>query len=167
MSQVFHKSCYTTRSSGYKYRTLSTNTGERKRRDSKEDCSVDKVFRDIRRAISTKIDTELEKTGHSRELIFEKFEKIDSKINTMLDLQDNILAMRQTLTLAENSLIDMIQKVQKIEAYTSEPESLKSKKSSFRSPPPPAPLPEDELGERERELYSSEISPVWENNKAT
>lgn len=87
MSQVFHKSCYTTRSSGYKYRTLSTNTGERKRRDSKEDCSVDKVFRDIRRAISTRIDTELEKTGQSREMIFDKFDKIDSKINTMLDLQ--------------------------------------------------------------------------------
>lgn len=75
--------------------------------------------------------------------------------------------MRQTLTSAENSIIDMIQKVQKIEEYTSEPVSLRSNKSSFRSrSPPPAPLPEDILGERERELYSSEISPVWENNKA-
>lgn len=138
MSQIFHKSCYTSRSSGYKYRTLSTNTGERKRRDSKEDSTFDRKFKELQRDISVRIEKQLSQTQRARDTIKEKFEKIDAKINSMIELQTTVASLRQNLQVVENSIVDMAQKVEKIEALTSNSEActLQSQKSSFRSEEP-------------------------------
>lgn len=59
MSQYFHKTCYTSRSSGYKYRTLGSNTGDKKRRDVQEDNVFDKKFKELKRTIYSKIEKEV------------------------------------------------------------------------------------------------------------
>ncbi|CAH2217201.1 jg2783 [Pararge aegeria aegeria] len=133
MSQIFHKSCYTTRSTGYKYRTLSTNTGEKKRRNFKEDTTFDKKFTELQREITSRIVKEVDDTQRARQTIQDKFEIVESKINTMLDVQNTIQSLRQNLRTAENTLVDIIQKVEKIEGFigVSDSCSFKSRKSSF------------------------------------
>lgn len=86
MSEIFHKSCYTSRSSGYKYRTLSTNTGVRKRRASEEDNTFDKKFRELHREIMSRVDAQVSLTQRARDSIEDKFNKIDMKISSMLEL---------------------------------------------------------------------------------
>ncbi|KAL0871813.1 hypothetical protein ABMA27_004295 [Loxostege sticticalis] len=138
MSQIFHKSCYTSRSSGYKYRTLSTNTGEKKRRDSKEDSTFDKKFNELQRAISSRIDDQIDKSQSARDNIREKFEKINAKIDSMLELQDTVTSLRKNLQVVENTIAEMAQRIEKIDAVTlgSEACTLQSRKSSFRSQAP-------------------------------
>ncbi|XP_045766611.1 uncharacterized protein LOC123868222 [Maniola jurtina] len=138
MSEIFHKSCYTTRTTGYKYRTLSTNTGEKTRRDSKEDTTFDRKFTELQREITSRIGKEVNDTQRARQSIQDKLEKIETKINTMLDVQNTIQSLRQDLRTAENTLVDIMEKVEKIEGFigVSESCSLKSHKSSiFKSRP--------------------------------
>ncbi|XP_049874359.1 uncharacterized protein LOC126372574 [Pectinophora gossypiella] len=111
---VFHKSCYTSRSPGYKYRTLATNTGEKKRRDSKEDNVFDTKFKELRRAIVSRVDKHFGESQRARDSIFDKFDKIDSKINTMLELQNTVKVLRKNLWAAENILADVQEKVNKL-----------------------------------------------------
>lgn len=59
MSEYFHKNCYTSRSSGYKYRTLGSNTGDKKRRDVQEDNVFDKKFKELKKTIYSKIEKEV------------------------------------------------------------------------------------------------------------
>ncbi|XP_028167820.1 uncharacterized protein LOC114358137 [Ostrinia furnacalis] len=138
MSQIFHKSCYTSRSSGYKYRTLSTNTGERKRRDSKEDSTFDRKFKELQKDISSRIENQIEHAQGARDHIREKFEKIDAKIDSMLELQNTVTSLRKNLHVVENSIAEMAQKIEKIDTLTmgSDACTLQSRKSSFRSQAP-------------------------------
>lgn len=138
MSEIFHKSCYTSRSTGYKYRTLSTNTGERKRRDTHEDNTFDKQFKELEKEITSRIDAQVNLTQKARESIENKFNTIDTKINSILELQNTVTSLRQNLQVAESSLAEMLFKVDRIEAVVAgnEAYSLKSKKSSFRSSQP-------------------------------
>lgn len=138
MSEIFHKSCYTSRSSGYKYRTLSTNTGERKRRDSKEDSTFDRKFKELQREISTRIEKQLNQAQKARDTIKEKYEKIDAKINSMLELQTTVTSLRKNLTVIENTMADVALKVEKIDEFTANSDTctLRSRKSSFRAQSP-------------------------------
>lgn len=135
MSEIFHKSCYTSRSSGYKYRTLSTNTGEKKKRDSREDNAFEKKFRELRRAIVGRVNREVHETHRARESLLQKFAKIDAKINSMLELQDTVQTMRKDLQTAGNNLQQMVNKVDALNTHT-EMYSLQSQRPSFRSQAP-------------------------------
>ncbi|CAF4756459.1 unnamed protein product [Pieris macdunnoughi] len=95
MSDIFHKSCYTTRTTGYKYRTLSTNTGEKASKENKETNVFDRKFKELKNAITSRINKEVDDTQTARIKIDEKFDKVNSKINTMLDLKDTITMLRQ------------------------------------------------------------------------
>ncbi|CAG9793953.1 unnamed protein product [Diatraea saccharalis] len=137
MSQIFHKSCYTARSSGYKYRTLSTNTGEKKRRDSREDSTFDRKFKELQNEIACRIDKQVKHTQKARGMILEKFEKIDSKINLMMELKDTVTILRKNINTAEDALSDIVQKIERLDANTgSDAYTLHSRKSSFRSQAP-------------------------------
>ncbi|XP_047534910.1 uncharacterized protein LOC125069455 [Vanessa atalanta] len=131
MSELFHKSCYTSRSTGYKYRTLSTNTGEKKRRDTKEDSTFDRKFKELKGEISSRIMKEVDEVQRARQSIQDKFEKIDAKINSMLNIQTTITVLKNDLRQAENILVDTIEKVEKIEGIIGESEtsSLQSRSS--------------------------------------
>lgn len=138
MSEIFHKSCYTSRSTGYKYRTLSTNTGEKKRRDSKEDSTFDRKFKELKREITSRITKEVDESQRARKSIQEKLDKVDKKINGMLDVQNTIAILRKDLRVTENILVDTMEKVEKIENFIGNSEncSLRSQKSSFCKPRP-------------------------------
>lgn len=129
----FHKSCYTSRSAGYKYRTLSTNTGERKRRHSKEESTFDRKFKDLKNEISSRILNEVIKSQDARRSIQERFDKVDAKINSMVDVQNSIIEMRKNLQLVENQLMEITEKVDLMEKQVgiSENCSLQSRKSSY------------------------------------
>ncbi|XP_050351652.1 uncharacterized protein LOC126774259 [Nymphalis io] len=131
MSELFHKSCYTSRSTGYKYRTLSTNTGEKKRRESKEDSTFDRKFKELKGEIGSRIMKEVDEVQRARQSIQDKFEKIDAKINSMLNIQTTITLLRNDLRQAENILVDTIEKVEKMEGIIGESEasSLQSRSS--------------------------------------
>ncbi|CAG4949954.1 unnamed protein product [Colias eurytheme] len=133
MSDIFHKSCYTSRSVGYKYRTLSTNTGEKKCKEGKEGNVFDMKFNELKNAITSRINQEVSETRSARNSIQEKFEKIDAKINTMLDLQNTVAVLRKDLQVAEDVLANMVEKVEKLECIIGESEacSLQSRKNSF------------------------------------
>lgn len=132
MSQIFHKSCYTSRSSGYKYRTLSTNTGDRKRRDSKEENAFDWNLRELKRAILSRIDKELEQTQHAREAIKLRFFKVDAKVNSMLELQKTVVGLRKDLCSIENRLAVMVEKVDKLDMLTAAPDVYSPRDSTLR-----------------------------------
>lgn len=150
MSEIFHKSCYTSRSSGYKYRTLSTNTGVRKRRASEEDNTFDKKFRELHREIMSRVDAQVSLTQRARDSIEDKFNKIDMKISSMLELQKTVASLRNSLQAAESSLTDVMYKVDKMETMAADSEySINSKKSSFRSTIPIA---------EEKEIFESDIT---------
>lgn len=134
MSENFHKSCYTSRSTGYKYRTLSTNTGERKRRDSNKDSSFDIKFKELEQEISSRIDTQVKLAQEAREISKDKFNKIEAKINSIIYLQETVTDLRQNLLIASCSLTPMLERLNTIEAAVTESETytLDSKKSSIR-----------------------------------
>lgn len=138
MSEIFHKSCYTVRSTGYKYRTLSTNTGDKKRRDSVEDCTFDTKLKELKWAMNTKIQNEVDKMADARDSIRDKFLKIDTKIDSLINLQKTVLGLRDDLNQAESTLVEMLEKINKLEVSVdrSEPCSLRSRKSSYRSQQP-------------------------------
>ncbi|CAH2091015.1 unnamed protein product [Euphydryas editha] len=115
MSEFFHKSCYTSRTTGYKYRTLSTNTGEKKRRDSNTDSPLTKKFKELKGEITSRIIKEVDESQRARKSIRDKFEKIDTKINSMLDVQNTITILRKDLLASENILVDTMEKIEKIE----------------------------------------------------
>ncbi|KAJ0178196.1 hypothetical protein K1T71_006019 [Dendrolimus kikuchii] len=149
MSEIFHKSCYTSRSSGYKYRTLSTNTGDKRKRDCKEDTTFDKKFKELKKEIVSRVDKQVNETRAARELIQEKFNKIDSKINSMLDLKQSVMSLREDLTTAENNLANLINRVYKLELTANCIEGMSLKSSSFRSSTTPI--------LEEKEIFSSNI----------
>lgn len=119
MSVIFHKSCYTSRSSGYKYRTLSTSTGKKDKRDSLDGNTFERNFKHLKREISTRIDDQLNQTRKARESIQEKLVKLDCKINSILELQTTIECMRKDLQSAEFALVDIMEKVNKLEMSVS------------------------------------------------
>lgn len=134
------------RSTGYKYRTLSTNTGEKKRRDSVEDNTFDRKIKELRNVMHSKIQNEVDQMGDARDAIHEKFKKIDSKIDSMIELQSTVLGLRDNLRHAEAALVLMLEKVNKIEISVGQTElcSFHSRKSSYRSQQPTV-LEENEL----------------------
>lgn len=135
MSEFFHKSCYTSRSTGYKYRTLSTNTGEKKRRDSSIDTPLTKKFKELKGEITSRIMKEVDESQRARKSIREKFEKIDKKINSMLDVQNTITILRKDLRVSENILVDTMEKIEKIENIVGESEcSSLISRNSFCKP---------------------------------
>ncbi|KAG6444778.1 hypothetical protein O3G_MSEX003561 [Manduca sexta] len=138
MSQVFHKSCYTARSTGYKYRTLSTNTGDKKRRDSIEDNSFDKKLKELKHEITSRIDKELDQAQKARSFINEKLEKIEAKINSMVELQNSVATMRQDLHVAESTLTELVDRIGKLDiaTYDSELYCLQSQRELFLSQSP-------------------------------
>ncbi|CAK1544996.1 unnamed protein product [Leptosia nina] len=134
MSDIFHKSCYTSRSPGYKYRTLSTNTGEKSSKDSKEETNVfDKKFKELKNAITSRINKEVEETQTARNIIQTKFEKVDNKINSMLDLQNTVMVLRKDLQVAEDVLITMVDRVDRLDMIVGDSDacSFQSRKNSF------------------------------------
>ncbi|PZC76049.1 hypothetical protein B5X24_HaOG205188 [Helicoverpa armigera] len=124
MSDIFHSSCYTSRTSGYKYRTLSTNTGDRRSRDSREDSAYERKFRELRKAILTRVNKEVNQTHKARHTILDKFTKLDAKIDSMLELQNTVALLRQDLIAAGNSIMDILSKVDRIEGYNSRSEMM-------------------------------------------
>ncbi|XP_013190467.2 uncharacterized protein LOC106134871 [Amyelois transitella] len=137
MSDVFHKICYTSRSSGYKYRTLSTNTGKRRRRDTKDESTFDRKFRELKNEIVTRIDDELDLTQEARDHIDAKFEKVQGKIESMLELQEVMVGLKNDLRVAENNLANLILRVDKLDAATGGEEySLHSRRSFFQPKTP-------------------------------
>ncbi|KAJ8716020.1 hypothetical protein PYW08_013305 [Mythimna loreyi] len=121
---IFPKRCYTARSSGYKYRTLSTNTGERKRRNSKEDNAFERKFKELSKAILTRVNKEVEETHKARESILDKFESLDAKINSMVELQKTVTELHSILQKASFTLVDLMEKVDKLEILSSRAEML-------------------------------------------
>ncbi|XP_022830317.1 uncharacterized protein LOC111359106 [Spodoptera litura] len=138
MSGIFHKSCYTARSSGYKYRTLSTNTGERAKRHEREENGLDKKFKELRRAITMRVNKEVDETHKARESILNKFEKLDTKITSMIELQNTVALLRKDLRSVGYALRQMGSKVDNIENLNSRTEmySLQSQRLSLRSQAP-------------------------------
>lgn len=134
MSDIFHKSCYTSRSAGYKYRTLSTNTGEKQL--CKQDVRCERKFKELKKEINSRIDKEVDESQKARKVILEKFEVIDKIINGILDVQNTISNLRKDLRNSENILVDTLEKVEKIESTigNSESCSMQSRKSSFCKP---------------------------------
>ncbi|CAH4007014.1 unnamed protein product [Pieris brassicae] len=134
MSDIFHKSCYTTRTTGYKYRTLSTNTGEKPSKENKETNVFDRKFKELKNAITSRINKEVHDTQTARINIDEKFDKVNSKINTMLDLKDTITMLRKDLQTAEDVLCNMVERVEKLESMlvVSEASSFQSHNSFMR-----------------------------------
>ena len=115
----FHKSCYTARSSGYKYRTLSTNTGSKKKRDSVEDTSFERKIRELNVAIVSRVTKEVNSTNEARESILEKFSRLDAKINAMLEIQQTVAELNNNLENVSLALVSMTEKVNKIEMQIS------------------------------------------------
>ncbi|CAH0694048.1 unnamed protein product [Spodoptera exigua] len=138
MSGIFHKSCYTRRSSGYKYRTLATNTGDRVKPREVEDNGFEKKFRELRRAITTRVNKEVNRTHKARDSIMNKFEKLDNKINSMIELQNTVALLRNDLRSMGYALQQMTNKVDIIETLTARGEmySLQSQRQSLRSQAP-------------------------------
>lgn len=136
MSEIFHKSCYTSRSTGYKYRTLSTNTGEKQLYNNKEDVTCERKFQELKKEINSRITKEVDESQKARKCILEKFETIDKVINGMLEVQNMISNLRKDLCNAENILVNTLEKVEKIENVigNSESCSIQSRKSSFCKP---------------------------------
>lgn len=134
MSGFFHKSCYTARSTGYKYRTLSTNTGERKRRDCIENNRFEAKFKELSKAINRRIDKEVEEIHKSRDSINEKFDKISAKIDSILDLQNTVASLQNDLVTASSKMLLISEKINKIDALSAA-NSFQSTRS-FRSQEP-------------------------------
>lgn len=123
MERMCYWSYYNTRSLGYKYRNMSTNTGDGTQMDSAMAAKSIKKFSDLSRAISSKIANEVEKTNIARESIKNKIEIVDAKINSILDLQSTVIALRKDLNAAESSIANILEKVEMLEkkeniAYT-------------------------------------------------
>ncbi|KAF9786595.1 hypothetical protein SFRURICE_016318 [Spodoptera frugiperda] len=133
MSEIFHK-----RYSGYKYRTLSTNTGERAKRLEREETPVERKFRELRRAITTRVNKEVDDTHKAREAILNKFEKLDNKITSMIELQNTVALLRKDLRSVGYAVQQVGKKVGNIEAlnYRAEMYSLHSQRLSLRSQAP-------------------------------
>lgn len=112
---IFPKRCYTARSSGYKYRTLSTNTGERKRRDSKEDNAFGRKFKELSTAILTRVNKEVDETHKARESILEKFANLDAKINSMVENQKTVTELHNNLHAVNFTLVELMEKVDRLE----------------------------------------------------
>ncbi|XP_028029437.1 uncharacterized protein LOC114242467 [Bombyx mandarina] len=134
MSQVFHKACYTSRIP--KCRTLSTNTDHNKQNTDED--TYDRKIEELKLEVSEKIDKEIDRAKTSRQSILEKFNKIDSKIDSMLEIQDKVTALRKDLHTAEYTLSELTAKIAKIELASSSSDgfSLHSKNMSFRSKEP-------------------------------
>ncbi|KPJ07258.1 hypothetical protein RR48_07674 [Papilio machaon] len=115
MDRMCYWSYYNTRSLGYKYRNTSTNTGDGRLMDSAMAANSIKKFSDLSRAINTKIANEVEKTNLARESIKNKIEMVDSKINSILGLQRTVIALRKDLNAAENSIANILEKVEMLE----------------------------------------------------
>lgn len=136
MSDIFHKSCYTSRSSGYKYRTLATNTGERKRRDSTEDTAFERKFKELNRRVMTRIDKQLNRSQTTRDMIQNRLEKLNTKIDSMLELQNNVASLRKDLVVVENTLTDLTERVSRLDQATtpSDRSSIGFGGLTFRTP---------------------------------
>ncbi|VVD03216.1 unnamed protein product [Leptidea sinapis] len=133
MSENFHKSCYTSRCAGYKYRTLSTNTGDKTSRDSKEDNIFDRKFKELRTAITSRINKQVTDTKSARESIKVKIDKIDAKITSMLELKEAVAMLKKDLQSAEIALETMVDTVERLESIVgvSEVSSVQSRRGSF------------------------------------
>lgn len=133
MSDIFHKSCYTSRSTGYKYRTLSTNTGDKASKENKETNVLDRKFKELKNAIIMRINKEVDDTQSARFRIEEKFNKVDAKINSMLELQNTVTMLRKDLQLAEDVLCSMVERLENLEKILviSETSSFQSRSYSF------------------------------------
>ncbi|XP_059053859.1 uncharacterized protein LOC131848118 [Achroia grisella] len=131
MSDVFHKSCYTSRSTRYKYRSLSTNTGGHKRRDSKEESTFDIKIKELKREITSKILSEVDMMQKARECMNIKFENVDEKINSMVDLQNTVKCLRKDLQNAETTLAGIVMKIERLNMLVADNEarSLRSRRS--------------------------------------
>uniref|UniRef100_A0A2A4JHZ2 Uncharacterized protein n=1 Tax=Heliothis virescens TaxID=7102 RepID=A0A2A4JHZ2_HELVI len=144
MSEIFHSSCYTSRTSGYKYRTLSTNTGDRKTRDSRDDSAYERKFRELRKAILSRVDKEVNRTHKARQTIMDKFTKLDAKIDSMLELQNTVSVFRQDLLAVGNTIVDILDKVERLESFNSRSESFQSQITNLRFRAPIAEEKEDQ-----------------------
>ena len=120
---AFHKSCYTARSSGYKYRTLSTNTGDPKR-DHEFESPFDRKFREFRKAIVSRVNKEVNKTHRARANSLEKFTILNDKINSMIELQTAVTDLNKILQSVSFTLVDLMDKVDKIETINSHADVL-------------------------------------------
>lgn len=150
MSEIFHKNCYTSRTSGYKYRTLSTNTGDKRKRDTKDDNTFDRKLRELKKEIISRIDNQVNQAHGARERIQEKFTKVDSKIDSMLDLKNTVLALRGDLTTAENRLVDLFRRVYNLELVANDIEVGSLQSRSFKSSTSPI--------LEEKEIFSSTLT---------
>lgn len=124
MSEIFHKNCYTTRSAGYKYRTLSTNTTSKfgdllkVKEDGKHVSIWDKKISELRKAILAKVCKEASNAEEIRDNMNKKFEKIDAKVDSMLELQNTVLSLRKDLIAAGAAMVELFDKVDKMEAIS-------------------------------------------------
>ncbi|CAB3220089.1 unnamed protein product [Arctia plantaginis] len=124
MSEVFHKNFYTTRSAGYKYRTLSTNTQSKFgdllkiKEDGKHVSIWDKKISELRKAILAKVCKEASIAEEVRDNMSKKFEKIDAKVDSMLELQNTVLSLRKDLSAVGTTLVELVDKVNKMDAIS-------------------------------------------------
>ncbi|KAJ2943704.1 hypothetical protein O0L34_g16815 [Tuta absoluta] len=120
---IFHKSVYSARSTGYKYRTLATNTGDKKRRDELEDDIFEKRVQDLKESINSRIDQQFEVMRNSRQQLLEKMMKVDEKIDQMLQVQETVKTLRKELTAAEGTLADLQDRVDKLDIFSESSET--------------------------------------------
>ncbi|KAJ8713577.1 hypothetical protein PYW07_013947 [Mythimna separata] len=150
---IFPKRCYTARSSGYKYRTLSTNTGERKRRSSKEDSAFERKFRELSKAIVSRVTKEMEETHKARESILDKFTNLDAKINAMVELQKTVTDLHDNLHTMSFTLVDLMGKVDRLEILSARADvaSTQSNMTAIK--------PQKSIAEEEEECDAG-VSPI-------
>ncbi|KAG7295964.1 hypothetical protein JYU34_021054 [Plutella xylostella] len=76
---------------------------------------ADEKIAEIHTAISDRLDNQLKFAHKSRVLMKEKFEKVESKINSILLFQDTVQSLRSDLQKTEKSLEILTKKVDKLD----------------------------------------------------
>lgn len=145
----FHRTCYTRRTQGYKYRTLATNTNITYKHSFPKDENdlpvLDRKFAELHRAVNSKIDLHLDRTKRARLALMEKFDVIDKKIDSILDLKNQLGDMQKVLTASENTMIRVAEKLNELDGSAGNNSQSSSKSGAAFGPGTLRPLMKDKL----------------------
>lgn len=130
MSDFSHRRCYISRSAGYKYRTFSTNTGVDMKRREDENTIIDSKFYELKRDICSRIENELRNAEKARQTIVEKYNKIDNKIDSLIEVQNVMTSLRSNIRVAQSSLDLLLERINNLEDPDAERFSLRSGRTS-------------------------------------
>lgn len=134
----FHRTCYTRRSQGYKYRTLATNTNITYKhsfpRDEDDMPVLDRKFAELHRAVNSKIDIQLDRTRRARLALMDKFDDIDKKIDSMLDLKQQLSDMQKELTVSQNTMIRVAEKLNEFDGVADDNSQVSTSINNPKSP---------------------------------